>query len=76
MVVLRVIPSRRATAIIRPAIRVIWTGDSLVLVPRSRLQSAHSATISEPILLAKIAHSTRFVYFNKKRGWASAETPK
>jgi len=37
-------------------IHVIWTGDSLVLLPRSSLQSAYASKKNNPILFKKISH--------------------
>jgi hypothetical protein len=34
---------RSATAIVHPVIHLIWMGDSLVLLPRSSLQSARAS---------------------------------
>jgi hypothetical protein len=58
-------PLRRATAIIHPAIHVIWMGDSPALLPHSSLQLVHISKKAQPILFGKISHPDRFFYFKK-----------
>src|SRR5450759_3843259 len=61
---------RRATAIVHPVIHVIWMGDSLVLLPRSSLQSAH-ASKKQTRFFSERFRTRPILLFQKMRGWLS-----